>query len=81
MAERTSLGLKFCLLANNNGAIFGAIRSSEEVLRIERRVDVLGMVTGMTRVFSEARSRWNDVESAEETIPNGVDEGGRGEVA
>ena len=47
---------------------------------MERRVDVLGMVRGITWVLSAARRRWNDVKSAEEIIHRGVEDAGSGEV-
>jgi hypothetical protein len=85
VAERTSLGLKFCLLARRTEGTFAVgIRWSWDVVvvvvRMERRVDVAGMVIGITRGFSEVRRRWNDVGSLEGIIVSGVDEAGTGEV-
>ena len=80
MEERISLGLRFCLLATRRGGSpLEEICSEEVVLRMERRVDVSGMVIGITRVFSAVRRRWNVVGCAE-GIVNATDEVGRGRV-
>ena len=83
VAERTSLGLKFCLLARRTeGTFVAGIRWSWDVVvvRMERRDDVRGMVIGITRGFSEVRRRWKDVGSLEGIIVRGVDEAGTREV-
>lgn len=76
-AERISFGLRFCLLEMRRGGTPREEMVSEEEFRMERRVEVEGMVIGITMGFSDERSRWKLLGSREWIVVNMTDEVGR----
>lgn len=76
MEVRISFGLRFCFVERRRGGMPLRDRVSE-VFRMERRVDVAGMVIGITMGFSDERRRWKVLGSWEGTVVNITDEVGR----
>ena len=73
--ERISSALKFSLLeGRRRGTMFFEEMVSEAVFRMERRVEVEGMVIGITMGFSDDSRRWKLLGSREWIVVNMTDE-------